>query len=170
VGIRELRRDRRWSQEQLAEFSGLSLRTVQRIEASNRAGEASLRTLAATFEIDDSALDLELSMSKSSNGWKNRPAWVRAIFFGSGRIQMGSRQHIVIEKFAVLAGIVFVIVALLGTNGTIAPESAKVPIMLCASLMFLSAYLMSLIIRIGNRHAVWRWVEADKPDEAARGQ
>ena len=161
MGVRELRQDRSWSQEQLADLSGLSLRTVQRIEASNKAGYGSLRALAIAFEIDDSALELELSMDKSSSGWKKRPAWVRAIFFGSGRIRMDSHQHILVEKFAVVAGMAFVIVGVFGTNGSFAPESAKVPMLLCASLLFLSAYLMSLIVRIGSRYSVWPWVDPD---------
>ena len=164
MGVKELRQERSWSQEQLADLSGLSLRTVQRIEASNKAGYGSLRALALAFEIDDSALELELAMNKSSNGWKKRPAWVRAIFFGSGRIQMGSHQHILVERFAVVAGIAFAIIGLFGTNGTFAPESARVPMLLCASLMFLAAYLMSLIVRIGNRHSVWPWVDPEKTD------
>ena len=164
MGVKELRRERSWSQEQLADLSGLSLRTVQRIEAAGKAGDGSLKALASAFEIDESALELELAMSKSSNGWRNRPAWVRAIFFGSGRIRMDSDQHVHVERFAAAAGLVFVIIGLFFTNGTLAPESAKVPLLLCGSLMFLAAYLMSLVVRVGNRHSVWPWVDADKND------
>ncbi len=164
MGVKELRQERDWSQEKLADLSGLSLRTVQRIEASNKAGYGSLRALALAFDIDDSALQLELAMNKSSSGWQKRPAWVRAIFFGSGRIQMDSRQHILVEKSAVVAGIVFVIVAMFGTNGVLAPESAKVPLLLCASMMFFCAYLMALVVRIGNRHSVWPWVDPEKTE------
>lgn len=159
MGVKELRKERSWSQEHLAELSGLSLRTVQRIESSGKAGRGSIRALALAFEIDDSALELELALSKSSNGWKKRPAWARALFIGSSRVQMGSYQHIIVERFAVVAGIVFVIVGVFGTNGILVAESAKVPMLLSGSLMFLAAYLMSLIIRIGDRHSVWPWVE-----------
>jgi transcriptional regulator with XRE-family HTH domain len=164
MSVKELRQDRSWSQEQLADLSGLSLRTVQRIEASNKAGYASLRALALAFEIDDSALELELAMDKSSKGWKKRPAWVRAIFFGSGRIQMDSRQHMLVEKFAVAAGIVFIIIGVFGANGTFAPGSAKIPMLLFASMLFLGAYLLSLMVRIGNRYSVWPWVDPNNPE------
>ncbi|MDA1371472.1 MAG: 2TM domain-containing protein [Proteobacteria bacterium] len=50
--VRKLRLQRGWSQEQLAEFSGLSVRTVQRIERGQNAGLESLKSLAAVFEID----------------------------------------------------------------------------------------------------------------------
>ncbi len=159
MGVKELRKERSWSQEYLAELSGLSLRTVQRIESSGKAGPGSIRALAIAFDIDDSVLELELALSKSSNGWKKRPAWVRLLFLGSGRVHMGSYQHIVVERFAAAAGTIFVIVGVFGTNGTLIAESAKVPMLLGGSLMLLAAYLMSLIIRIGDRHSVWPWVE-----------
>lgn len=162
MGVKELRLERDWSQEKLADLSGLSLRTVQRIEASNTAGYESLRSLALAFEIDVAALELELAMDKSSSGWKKRPAWVRAIFFGSGRIRMDSHQHILVERVAVIAGTAFMILGLFFADGTIVGESARVPMLACASMMYLSAYLMSLFVRIGNRYAVWPWVETSQ--------
>ena len=159
MGMKELRQERSWSQEQLADLSGLSLRTVQRIEASNKAGYESLRALAVVFEIDVSVLELELAMDKSSSGWKKRPTWVRVLFFGSGRIRMDCHQHRLVEKFAVVAGLAFIVVALFDTNGTLVLESATVLMLLLASFMFLSAYLMSLVVRIGNRYSVWPWVD-----------
>lgn len=49
--LRELRTARRWSQEQLAELSGLNLRTIQRLESGARISTESLRALAAVFEV-----------------------------------------------------------------------------------------------------------------------
>jgi len=50
--IKKLRIERHWSQEQLAEMSGLSIRTIQRIESGENAGLESLKSLAAVFEIE----------------------------------------------------------------------------------------------------------------------
>lgn len=50
--IKEMRLDRHWSQEQLAEMSGLSIRTIQRIESGENAGLESLKSLASVFEIN----------------------------------------------------------------------------------------------------------------------
>ena len=50
--IKNLRLERHWSQEQLAEMSGLSIRTIQRIENGENAGLESLKALAAVFEMD----------------------------------------------------------------------------------------------------------------------
>ncbi len=48
--IRRLREDRGWSQEQLAQISGISVRTIQRIENGGRASLETLKCLAAVFE------------------------------------------------------------------------------------------------------------------------
>lgn len=50
--VRELRLARGWSQAELAERSGLSVRTVQRIENGASPGLESLRSLAAAFDVD----------------------------------------------------------------------------------------------------------------------
>lgn len=49
--VRTLRLQRGWSQEQLAELSGLSIRTIQRIERGKPAGLETRNALAAVFEI-----------------------------------------------------------------------------------------------------------------------
>lgn len=50
--VRTLRTQKGWSQEQLAEISGLSTRTIQRIEQGQGVGTESLRALAAAFEVN----------------------------------------------------------------------------------------------------------------------
>lgn len=50
--VKKMRIERHWSQDQLAEMSGLSIRTIQRIEKGENAGLESLKSLAAVFEIN----------------------------------------------------------------------------------------------------------------------
>jgi transcriptional regulator with XRE-family HTH domain len=50
--IKAQRARRAWSQEHLAEVSGLGLRTIQRIEKTGAASYESARSLAAVFEMD----------------------------------------------------------------------------------------------------------------------
>jgi DNA-binding XRE family transcriptional regulator len=50
--IRKHRQERMWSQEQLAEISSLSLRTIQRIEGRGSASMESIKALAAVFELE----------------------------------------------------------------------------------------------------------------------
>jgi len=45
------------SQERIAEMSGLSVRTVQRLEAGHRVSYASLRALATAFKTDVDLLE-----------------------------------------------------------------------------------------------------------------
>jgi transcriptional regulator with XRE-family HTH domain len=54
--VQKLRLQRGWSQEQLAELSGLSVRTIQRIERGNAASVETLKALGAVFEVDFSTL------------------------------------------------------------------------------------------------------------------
>lgn len=49
--IKQLRISRAWSQEQLAELSSLSVRTVQRIENGEQASLETLGAIAAAFDI-----------------------------------------------------------------------------------------------------------------------
>lgn len=61
--IRKLRLERAWSQEQLAALSGLSVRTIQRIERGQNPGLDSLKALAAVFDIDVATLTPEPAMT-----------------------------------------------------------------------------------------------------------
>ena len=64
--IRKFRLQRGWSQEQLATFSGLSIRTIQRIERGQKASLESLNALAAVFEIDVATLQGEETMEHTT--------------------------------------------------------------------------------------------------------
>lgn len=50
--IQKLRLQRGWSQEQLADVSGLSVRTIQRLERGQPASLESQKALAAVFDVD----------------------------------------------------------------------------------------------------------------------
>lgn len=67
--IQKYRVDKGWSQEELAAHSGLSVRTIQRIENGKRASLESLKCLAAVFETQVSDLVQENPMNdtKTSN-------------------------------------------------------------------------------------------------------
>jgi len=62
--IKEMRLERHWSQDQLAEMSGLSIRTIQRIENGENAGLESLKSLAAVFETNIVDSDKKLEMEQ----------------------------------------------------------------------------------------------------------
>jgi len=54
--VQKLRLQRGWSQQQLAELSGLNVRTIQRIEKGQEPSVESLKSLAAVFNLDFSTL------------------------------------------------------------------------------------------------------------------
>ena len=54
--VQKLRLQRGWSQQQLAELSGLKVRTIQRIEKGQEPSVKSLKSLAAVFNLDFSTL------------------------------------------------------------------------------------------------------------------
>ena len=61
--LRRMRLDRGWSQEQLSELSGVSTRTIQRLENGRKASLESLKCLAAVFETEITHLQKEPEMT-----------------------------------------------------------------------------------------------------------
>ncbi len=57
--VRKLRLQRGWSQAELAQFSGLSVRTIQRIENGAAPGLETLKSLAAVFDMEASDFQTE---------------------------------------------------------------------------------------------------------------
>lgn len=64
--IRQLRRERAWSQEHLAHVASLGLRTVQRMETDSKASYESLRALASAFDLQPA--DLLRKPAQTSTG------------------------------------------------------------------------------------------------------
>ncbi len=63
--VRKLRLEKGWSQETLAELSGLSTRTVQRIERNGNASLETLNALASVLDVDVATLAEEHKMYQS---------------------------------------------------------------------------------------------------------
>ena len=54
--VQQMRLQRGWSQQQLADLSGLNVRTIQRIENGQSASLESFKALGAAFDVDFSQL------------------------------------------------------------------------------------------------------------------
>ncbi|MBU2881131.1 helix-turn-helix domain-containing protein [Psychrosphaera sp. B3R10] len=63
--VKSLRQKNNWSQEQLAQLSGLNIRTIQRAEKGESVGVETLKALASVFNVDINEL-------KSKNHCENR--------------------------------------------------------------------------------------------------
>jgi transcriptional regulator with XRE-family HTH domain len=79
MSIKQRRLEKGWSQEELARHSGLSTRTIQRIEAGQTPGLESLKCLAAVFETSISALSQEQTMNEHGQVKQNSQAMVNKI-------------------------------------------------------------------------------------------
>ena len=100
--VKRLREKRNWSQEQLANMSGLSTRTIQRIESGNKASLESLKALASVFEIDISKLQEEIIViDKTSAEWKKEPLLFKFAFWG----WRGRKQILILELMVISLGV-----------------------------------------------------------------
>ncbi|MGQ4276124.1 helix-turn-helix domain-containing protein [Pseudidiomarina sp. E22-M8] len=65
--IKKYRQQNLWSQQQLADMAGLSLRTLQRVEKTSTASLETIKSLAAVFEVSASHLtDTESSSTEQA--------------------------------------------------------------------------------------------------------
>lgn len=116
--IRRLREQRAWSQEHLAEVTGLGLRTIQRIESTGAAAYESARSLAAVLEIDVARLRVadppeaetpaaEPAEAGAAGGHPHRrfdlrpaPPWLRPAMVGAAVLAVGGALFLARNGFA----------------------------------------------------------------------
>jgi transcriptional regulator with XRE-family HTH domain len=123
MSFRALRERKRLSQERLAEMSGLSLRTIQRVDAGHRVSYATLRALAATFEMDVDLLERELyAMNTSTDDFVEIPKWVRRLNGGlwNDGPRPSRRQAHVLEAIAIGCGVIFLAMSFFVPAGFVA--------------------------------------------------
>jgi transcriptional regulator with XRE-family HTH domain len=63
--IQELRREREWTQEQLAEVTGFDARTVQRVERDQTRNAETLQAIAGAFDVDLATLRITVRIPES---------------------------------------------------------------------------------------------------------
>ena len=135
--VKKLRDERKWSQEQLAILSGLSMRTIQRVESGQSASLETLKSLASVFDVEISKLTEEITMiDKKSEIWRSQPWWFRWSFFGvpTRRVQLA------IELLALVIGIASIFIS---DNPLLAPA------------FILTAYFTGWTVRYGDSKKVW---------------
>lgn len=80
MDVREARQARGWSQEELAERTGLSVRTIQRIETGGRPGLSSARLLAEALGLDVAEIMAsEPGAEQAPPRWDDAPAVVAVL-------------------------------------------------------------------------------------------
>lgn len=81
--VKKLRMESNWSQDQLATMSGLSTRTIQRIEAGHSASNETLKSLASVFNLQITQLTEEITViDKTTERWQSVPLWVTSGIWG----------------------------------------------------------------------------------------
>ncbi|MEC9261591.1 MAG: helix-turn-helix domain-containing protein [Pseudomonadota bacterium] len=64
--IKALRQQHQWTQQQLAEMCGVSLRTIQRVEKEGNAATETVMSLSAVFEVPQQSLQVVPKADSSS--------------------------------------------------------------------------------------------------------
>ena len=73
---KKLRTDRGWSQQQLADICSVSLRTIQRLENTNKCSLETLNALLSAFEVERSVLE---SDSQPAPKTKIQASWISTL-------------------------------------------------------------------------------------------
>ena len=144
--LKQLRISRHLSQEQLAQMSGLNVRTIQRIESGQNASLESLKCLASVLEVDISTLNQEtFTMEKNSKGWQDLPLWLKCWFFYN------------FLSFRMTRDVVRRIVALSHASGFVFCAMGFVSEAALAGglIMFANAFLFSLLTWQGDNYGIW---------------
>ncbi|WP_069946474.1 helix-turn-helix domain-containing protein [Microbulbifer aggregans] len=136
--VKKLREKRNWSQEQLAQLAGLSLRTIQRVEAGNKASLETLKSLASVFEVELSKLTEEIIViDKKCEAWKSEPWFIRVFLLGVKR-----RSHMLAIEYILLA---------LGALSWVLLK----PMAITTPLAFFFAYINTKLIAYIDKRAYW---------------
>lgn len=78
--IRQLRQQRGWSQEQLADIAGVNARTIQRLERGTQASVDTLKALAVAFAVDYQ--QLLMTPPQQPESWYQRSPMLTALVAG----------------------------------------------------------------------------------------
>ncbi|MDO6445334.1 helix-turn-helix domain-containing protein [Colwellia sp. 1_MG-2023] len=144
--LKELRISRHLSQEQLAQMSGLNVRTIQRIESGNNASLESLKCLAAALDVDMSTLNQEkFTVNKQSDNWKTLPILLKLWFIFNFLETRPSRKSA--ERVEIVGHLFGFLFCCLGLINEAALSGGVI-------LLFI-AYLYHFLKRQGDKYGIW---------------
>lgn len=157
--LKELRINRHFSQEQLAQMSGLNVRTIQRIESGKKASLESIKCIAAALDVDITTLNQEKFMiDKKSDNWKTLPLLLKCWFvFNFLQTRPSRKSAYRIEIIGHISGFIFCCLGLIS-------EAALVG----GILMLATAYLYHGLIWHGDQYGIWYDHEPRKKHEPSQ--
>ena len=144
--LKSLRMSKNLSQEQLAQMSGLNVRTIQRIESGHNASLESKKCIAAALEIDIDTLDQEaLMIDKDTDNWKALPLFVKA-WFTLNFLQLRPQRAVAsrIERTCHIVGYLFCVLGL-----------SSEPALVGGLILLANAYLFHLLKWQGDKYGIW---------------
>lgn len=151
--LKQLRISRHLTQEQLADMSGLNVRTIQRIESGHNASLESLKCLASVLEVDLSTLKQEtFTVDKSTDLWKSHPLWLKWWFAFNYFSSRPSRK----------ATINVIVLSHITGFLTCAYGYFNPPFVIVGLACFLCAYTYQLLAWQGDKYGVW--YDPDEPE------
>ncbi|MDF2178170.1 helix-turn-helix transcriptional regulator [Aliiglaciecola sp. CAU 1673] len=144
--LRQLRLSRGLSQEQLAQMSGLNVRTIQRIESGHNASVESQKCLAAALEVDLQTLHQESFMiDKTSDNWKTLSPLVK-LWFAVNFLQLRPKRQTAIRVLWLCHFFGFLFCCL---------GWFSEPALAGGLIMLGSAYLFHLLTWQGDKYGLW---------------
>jgi transcriptional regulator with XRE-family HTH domain len=163
MSFRSWRERKLLSQERVAEMSGLSVRTVQRLEAGHRVSYASLRALATAFKTDADLLEREFyAVNQPGDEFVEIPRWVRLLhdrlWFGGPR--PSRRDFLWIEVFCLVAAAVG-----FGASFLVSQTARASTVRMCAAVPVVCSYVMAVSIRTYDRYKLWPGAENALPEK-----
>jgi len=145
--LNALRINHHLSQEQLAQMSGLNVRTIQRIESGQKASLESQKCLAAALDMTVEQLNQETFMiDKQSHSWKKQPVWVKWWFFLNYLSFKPRRKSTSVGiVLSHLSGFTFCMLALKFGEGAL----------IGGLLMLIVGYFLQFLLWQGDHYGVW---------------
>lgn len=144
--LKELRISRHLSQQQLADMSGLNVRTIQRIESGHNASIESLKCLAAALAVDIETLTQEKFMvDKNSDNWQHLSWPLKMWFFLNFlNVRPSRRAAVRVELIGHVFGFMFCCLGLVS-------EAALVG----GLIMLATAYFYHGLLWQGDKYGIW---------------
>ena len=122
--VQKLRKEKSWTQDQLATVSGMSLRTIQRIEKNGACSLESIQALASVFEVEPNALHVIADEKEVKDKYQSSLFWEKA---WNGGLPL--RKAIILIWLPGLAVIILIPVAF-HMLGIAMPLTALTPVLL----------------------------------------
>lgn len=149
--LKTIRISQHLSQEQLAQMSGLNVRTIQRIESGHNASIESLKCIAAALNTDIDTLTQETVMiDKTSDNWRSLPLFLK-VWFAFNFLQLRPTRESAtrVEVIAHLFGFAFCCAGIVSE-----------PALAGGLILLGSAYFFHFLKWQGDKYGIWY----EKPD------